>query len=189
MLPSRLKRIAGVLLLAGSLSACVPALATQDPNTVPTTTQPATAPPAATQAPPAAAPAPVPPAPDPLTCQNGLPFHRIDLADYVCVDLKYHPLFPMSIADMVHVVGLPDIFITTIIPRESGWNPAVVNSAGCIGLTQHCGKAGLYSQNGYVFKVDAKNAWVHLLMTKQLYNSVGLAPWTCSKCSLHRRRH
>lgn len=183
MLPGRLKRIAGVLLLAGSLSACVPALATQDPNPVPTTTPTATAPPAATQAPPAVVPAPVPPAPDPLTCQNGLPFHRIDLADYVCVDLRYHPLFPMSITDMVHAIGLPDIFITTIIPRESGWDPTVRNKYDCRGLVQFCKKQALFIAHGYVWD-DAYNPWVTLEMAKVLYDDQGIAPWHCSRCSL-----
>lgn len=125
--------------------------------------------------------APVPPAPDPTSCMDGMPFVKTP-DGFICAS-RYHPLVPMTIAQMVAAVGLPPIFTTTIIPRESRDNPGARNRYDCRGLTQHCAKAGYYERRGYIWD-DAFNPWVHLLVTKDLYDEQGLAPWRCSRCSL-----
>lgn len=121
------------------------------------------------------------PVADPEFCINGEPFIRLDEATF-CVS-KYHPLIPLTISQMVDAVGLPAIFKTTIIPRESGGNPRAVNRWDCRGLSQHCGKAGRYRALGYTWD-DAFNPWPHLIVTKELFDESGLAPWRCSRCSL-----
>lgn len=183
MLVSRLKRMAGVLLLAGALSACAPVFAAQDTPSTPTTV---TAPSPATQGP--SAPVVSPALPDPERCMTGEPFHRITFALFVCVDTRYHPLFPLTIPQMVDYWGLPSYFKTVIIPRETGgtWDPTLVNHWNCVGLTQHCpdhgAKALLYAKYGYRYPQDAKNPWVHLRMTKVIFDARGLQPWECGAC-------
>jgi hypothetical protein len=120
--------------------------------------------------------------PWPLTCQDGTTFvPPTVLAGGVTQCLAWgKPLFSWY----VHLLGLPEIFITAIIPRESGWNPDSRNGYDCRGLTQQCGKRSVYQMLGYTWD-DAFDPWVNLLVAKHLYDVEDLRPWTCSRCSLH----
>jgi hypothetical protein len=119
---------------------------------------------------------------DPLWCMDGGAF--VKTADgFICAS-RYHPLIPMSIPEMVAAVGLPAIFSTTIIPRESRWDPSARNRYDCRGLVQMCQKAGYFARLGYSWATDWMNPWVHLLVTKLIYDELELQPWQCGRCSL-----
>ncbi len=192
--PFMLRNHLGALgLLALSVTACTTATADPSPSTPPPTSiaengavliDPLTIE-NPTEEPAAIMPIPIP---DPSHCFNGGPFVRLTAELYICAPPgpQRAPLFPMSLNQMIDAVGLPPIFKTTIVPRECGspCNPAVVNDWGCIGPTQHCAKAGYYQRRGYSWPADAKLPWPHLVVTKDLYDELGLQPWTCGRCSL-----